>query len=135
MNRLTERDEYGNADIIGIDSADLQMNLDFDDFNKVTYALNRLAAYEDTGLTPENITYQTAQLHEWQKKCNLMHKDNAQLRAELEQVTEAYMATEYVKGFMVMPPSYINGDWPDDKESRYDEAKKRYEKAVLEVRP
>lgn len=53
MERLTERDEYGNADIIGVDSADLQLNLNFNEFNQVTEALNRLAAYEDTGLTPE----------------------------------------------------------------------------------
>lgn len=30
MDRLTERDEYGNADIIGVDSEDLQLNLEFD---------------------------------------------------------------------------------------------------------
>lgn len=53
MNRLTERDEYGNADIIGVDSEDLQLNLDFEGFNRVTEALNRLAAYEDSGLDPE----------------------------------------------------------------------------------
>lgn len=47
MKRLTERDEYGNADIIGVDSEDLQLNLDFDGFNRVTEALNKLAAYED----------------------------------------------------------------------------------------
>ena len=47
MERLTERDEFGNADIIGVDSADLQLNLDFDAFNRVTEALNRLASYED----------------------------------------------------------------------------------------
>ena len=51
--RLTERDEFGNADITGVDSMDLQMNLSFDEFNLVTKALNKLAAYEDTGLTPE----------------------------------------------------------------------------------
>jgi hypothetical protein len=55
MNRLTERDEYGNADIIGVDSEDIQLNLDFEGFNRVTEALNRLAAYEDTGLDPEEI--------------------------------------------------------------------------------
>lgn len=27
MTRLTKRDEFGNADIIGVDSADLQCNL------------------------------------------------------------------------------------------------------------
>ena len=55
MNRLTERDEYGNADIIGVDSEDLQLNLDFEGFNRVTEALNRLASYEETGLEPEEI--------------------------------------------------------------------------------
>lgn len=53
--RITERDEFGNADIIGIDSSDLQLNLDFDEFNKVTEALNRLADYEDTNLMPKEI--------------------------------------------------------------------------------
>lgn len=47
MERLTERDEFGNADIIGVDSMDLQCNLEFDEFNKVTNALNKLAKYED----------------------------------------------------------------------------------------
>lgn len=47
MERLTERDGFGNADIIGVDSADLQLNLEFDEFNKVTSAMNKLAEYED----------------------------------------------------------------------------------------
>ena len=55
MKRLTERDEYGNADIIGVISADLQGNLDYDEMNAVTEALNRLAEYEDTGLEPDEI--------------------------------------------------------------------------------
>jgi hypothetical protein len=55
MNRLTERDEYGNADIIGVDSEDIQLNLDFEGFNRVIEALNRLAAYEDTELEPEEV--------------------------------------------------------------------------------
>ncbi len=46
MERLTEYDTYGNADIIGVDSMDLQCNLECDEFNKVTYALNKLAEYE-----------------------------------------------------------------------------------------
>ncbi len=45
--RLTERDEFGNANIIGVDSASLQLNLSFDEFNRVTEALNRLAEFED----------------------------------------------------------------------------------------
>ena len=36
MERLTERDEYANTDIVGVDSAELQLNLEFDEFNKVT---------------------------------------------------------------------------------------------------
>lgn len=47
MERLTERDEFGNANIIGVDSMDLQCNLGFDEFNRVTNALNKLAEYED----------------------------------------------------------------------------------------
>ncbi len=47
MKRLTECDEFGNADIIGVDSMDLQCNLSGDEFNKVTNALNKLAEYED----------------------------------------------------------------------------------------
>ena len=55
FERLTERDEYGNTDIVGVESADLQLNLEFDEFNKVTNALNRLAEYEDSGLSPEEV--------------------------------------------------------------------------------
>ena len=47
MERLTKRDKFGNADIIGVDSMDLQLNLDFGGLNKVTEALNKLARYED----------------------------------------------------------------------------------------
>lgn len=55
MKRLTERDEFGNADLVGVDSADLQLNLEFEEFNKVTEALNLLATYEDLKLTPHEI--------------------------------------------------------------------------------
>lgn len=55
MDRLTKRDEFRNADIIGVDSMDLQCNLEFDEFNRVTNAMNRLAEYEDIGLTPEQL--------------------------------------------------------------------------------
>lgn len=47
MERLTVRDEYGNADIIGVLSSDIQLNLNYKDFNRVTDALNKLADYED----------------------------------------------------------------------------------------
>lgn len=55
MNRITVRDEFGNADIIGFDSAGWQLNLEFDEFSQVTEALNRLADYEDTELEPSEI--------------------------------------------------------------------------------
>lgn len=45
--RFTERDEFGNADIIGVGGADLQLSLEFDELNAVTDALNRLATLED----------------------------------------------------------------------------------------
>lgn len=51
--RLTSRDEYGNADIIGVDSADLQLNLKHPEFNRVTNALNKLAQYEETEMALE----------------------------------------------------------------------------------
>lgn len=47
MSRSTERDEFGNANIIEVDNAEFQLSLDFDDFNRVTNALNKLAEYED----------------------------------------------------------------------------------------
>lgn len=53
MKRLTERDEHGNASIIGVDNEDLQLSLDFDDFNLVAKALNKLSAYEDNGAEPD----------------------------------------------------------------------------------
>ncbi len=47
MERLTKRDEFGNADIIGVDSAELQGGLTFHETNRVTNALNKLAEYEE----------------------------------------------------------------------------------------
>lgn len=45
--RLTERDEFGNAYIIGVDSGILASALDFDELNKLTFALNKFADLED----------------------------------------------------------------------------------------
>lgn len=57
MDRLTERDEYGNADIIALSDVmpELYAELSFSETNALTDTLNRLAAYEDTGLTPKEI--------------------------------------------------------------------------------
>ena len=45
--RITERDEYGNADIIDVNMVALCSHLTFADMNRVTEALNRLAELED----------------------------------------------------------------------------------------
>lgn len=45
--RFTERDEFGNADIIGIGSYMLASELNFDEFKKLTSAINRFAELED----------------------------------------------------------------------------------------
>lgn len=55
MKILTERDSFGNTDIKGVSSMDLQGNLEFKELNLVTEALNKLAAYEDSGLTPKEV--------------------------------------------------------------------------------
>lgn len=55
MERLTERDEYGNADIIALSEVmpELYAELNFSETNALTAVLNRLASYEDTNLEPE----------------------------------------------------------------------------------
>lgn len=57
MNRLTQRDEYGNADIIALSDVmpEIYAGLSFSETNALTEVLNRLAEYEDTGFTPERI--------------------------------------------------------------------------------
>lgn len=47
MNRYTERDEFGNADIKGVESQLLYENLMFDGMNRLTNAFNKLADFED----------------------------------------------------------------------------------------
>lgn len=58
MKRLTERDEFGNADIIALSDMmpEFYAGLSFSETNALTDVLNRLADYEDTGLTPGEIT-------------------------------------------------------------------------------
>lgn len=41
MERLTERDEYGNADIIGVSCEVLQTDLTFDEMNKLVAMAKR----------------------------------------------------------------------------------------------
>ena len=84
MERLTERDEFGNADIIGVDSADLQLNLTYPQFNRVTAALNRLSDYEDMGLTPEEIKEDTPKIQKIEQE--LASYREAEERGELMRV-------------------------------------------------
>lgn len=71
MDRLTERDEFGNADIIGVDSGYLQLNLEFDEMNRVTMALNKLAEYEDKVESGELVkVVRCGECKDfWQRKC------------------------------------------------------------------
>jgi len=51
-HRLTIRDEFGNANVIGLDRSVLYSQLTFGEMNLLTQALNRLAAYEDAEYLP-----------------------------------------------------------------------------------
>lgn len=66
MKRFTEYNKFGDAEIIGIDGDDLCEGLyTTEDLNRLTAALNRLAAYEDIGLTPEQVksTHNSHEVH------------------------------------------------------------------------
>ena len=47
MNRFTKRDKYDDVNIIGINSARLYEELDYDEDLTLTFALNKLAYLED----------------------------------------------------------------------------------------
>lgn len=47
MERLTERDEFGNASIIGVDNMKLEYDVGCDVYDKLTDAMEKLAEYED----------------------------------------------------------------------------------------
>ena len=73
MERLTERDEFDNAAIIKCPSENFVLDLEFNELNAVTEALNRLAEYEDTGLSPKEVTK--------------LKKENAELKLQNETLT------------------------------------------------
>lgn len=58
MKRLTERDEYGNANIIALSDVmpEIYASLSFSETNALTEALNRLADYEDSGILPDKLS-------------------------------------------------------------------------------
>ena len=47
MERLTKRDEYGNAEIIGVDDMKIEYDVGADDYDKITDVIDKLAEYED----------------------------------------------------------------------------------------
>lgn len=78
--RLTERDEFGNADIIGLDSNELACALDFDGLNKLTFALNKLASLEDKIESGELIS--TVQSERGEQEIAFFVKHNAEVRKQ-----------------------------------------------------
>ena len=56
FKRLTERDGFKYASLIGVDDDILRSNLYFGEMSPIIDAFDRLAAYEDTTLTPEQVT-------------------------------------------------------------------------------
>lgn len=47
MERLTKRDEYGNAEIIGVDDMKIEYDVGADDYDKISDTVDKLAEYED----------------------------------------------------------------------------------------
>ena len=76
MKRLTEWDEYGNADIIALSDMmpEIYAELSFSEANALTDVLNRLGTYEDTELTPAEIRTMKTNLAEAQGKLALLSR-------------------------------------------------------------
>lgn len=55
MERLTKRDETGNVNPVDFDAADFWLQVPHEVDQAVTRALNVLAAYEDSGLSPKEV--------------------------------------------------------------------------------
>jgi hypothetical protein len=52
MERLTKRNEYGSAYVIGIGSHKLLSSFNFDEMFRFINVAERLAEYEELGITP-----------------------------------------------------------------------------------
>lgn len=78
--RITERDEYGNADIIDVNMVALCSHLTFADMNRVTEALNRLAELEDKIERGELIS--TVQDERSEQEIAFFVKHNAEVRKQ-----------------------------------------------------
>lgn len=47
MEKLTKRDEYGNAKIIGVDDMKIEYDVGADDYEKITDVIDKLVEYEE----------------------------------------------------------------------------------------
>lgn len=76
MERLTKWNEYGNADIIALSDImpELYAELSFLETNPLTDASNRLAAYEDTEMTPNEILQIKKDYRSLQERLNQNNK-------------------------------------------------------------
>lgn len=116
--RLTERDEFGNADIIGVDSEILASALDFDKLNKLTFALNKFADLEDKIESGE-----LCDRKETAREIERLKSENAALRVRLGKAVELkakvgdviYMPWEYDGSNGVATLSIIGSDFHNDE--------------------
>lgn len=78
MRRLTELDEYGNADIIGVRSS--LTRLGTDELNKVRAAAKKLAAYEDMRIPTVDTSVLTNAI--------TIYGDDTQIHMMIEEMSE-----------------------------------------------
>lgn len=101
--RLTERDEFGNADIIGVDSGILASALDFDELNKLTSALNKFADLEDK-IERGEIDY----VVDKDKEIERLTAENTELRARLDKAVELPLLKTKETNDMLVYPKYFD---------------------------
>lgn len=133
MERLTQFDEFGNADIVGVDSDDLQLNLDFEQFNKVTNALNQLAYYENLAEVFEEKLQ--PEVFEFLKDEDELSKWLDRILYSVRKLNEYAIAEE--QGLLLRLPCKV-GDtvysitWWDDKTERIKVKGKTYYRTIRE---
>lgn len=71
MERLTERTEDGNLYLTPEPETDVYGNYTEKGYEQLDVIYNRLAAYEDTGLTPEEINVRLQRKHDCKIECLL----------------------------------------------------------------
>lgn len=70
MSRCTERDEFGNANVIGANAEKWIFYLECDELNKMTDALNKLADYEDAEEAAERSCAENAAPAQAAQRCD-----------------------------------------------------------------